>query len=385
MSGTDQPKILVNAANVHKGGGVAVASSFLAATIALGEANRLSVMASDEVHNNLERMDLKPLEHFAQYIRANTCGMSAMWTKAPISRRDFDVVFTVFGPDYGIKRGPANVVGIAQGWVVYPRNEAYSKLPRHTRVKWRAKYAVQALFFSRADVLVAEAEHVKEALGKQGLFKGIPTYVVPNCADGLFWQPARWLPLDLPPKRGDIRLGLVSRAQPHKNLEVFPQVHRELKERHGLNAEFLVTLEPAHWDGMSPEFHACVTNIGPLSLPQVPTFLQGLDAVLFPTLLECYSATPAEAAAIGKPLFASDRPFLHETSGSNVIWIDPLRPSQIADAVADFLAKWDKTKTATPGTEPAWSALDRAKAYLDVCRTAFEGGEPRESAGPRDL
>jgi glycosyltransferase involved in cell wall biosynthesis len=63
-----------------------------------------------------------------------------------------------------------------------------------------------------------------------------------------------------------------------------------------------------------------------------------MDAVIFPSLLECFSATPLEAMVMGKPLFASDRPFNREVCHSHAHYFDPLSPASAATAIAKVFA-----------------------------------------------
>jgi hypothetical protein len=77
-----------------------------------------------------------------------------------------------------------------------------------------------------------------------------------------------------------------------------------------------------------------------------------MDAIIFPSLLECFSATPLEAMVMRRPLFVSDRPFNRDICGAFAYYIDPLGPVGIAELVADVLAK-----------PPDQQMLDRAETH----------------------
>jgi glycosyltransferase involved in cell wall biosynthesis len=80
-----------------------------------------------------------------------------------------------------------------------------------------------------------------------------------------------------------------------------------------------------------------VVNIGALDVAQCPSFYLQLDGVLFPSLLECFSATPLEAMAMKRALFVADRPFNRDVCGDAAFYFDPLDPGSAANAIAAFI------------------------------------------------
>ncbi|TXH32181.1 MAG: glycosyltransferase family 1 protein [Actinobacteria bacterium] len=368
---TGTARILVNTANLHTGGGVAVATSFVAELAQMpGVASRVTVLASSEVDANVRTMGVDVLA-FADYIACDLRGAAAAWQRKPVRFRDFDVVFTVFGPLYAPVFRARNIMGFAQPWIVYPHNDAYALLPRGERLRTRVKFEVLAAAFAMADVLVVEQEHVRAGLRRRALFRRKRIEVVPSVVDSVYFDRSRWEPLELPPADGRLRLGVVASNYPHKNLAVFPEVKRLLRDRHGLEADFLVTFSEADWARCSDDFRASVVNVGTLALPQCPTLNSQLDGVVLPTLLECYSATPIEALAARTPLFASDRPFVRDTVGDYARYFDPLDPSNIADVIAEyFLHPQDRwSEEADEGfrhVSDGYSARERAQLFVEL-------------------
>lgn len=383
--GPHRPKILVNASNLHGGGGVAVASSAVSALAALPDAaGSITVLASTEVAQNLMRMGAS-LEAFAEYMQFDTYGLSALIRKKPLRYRDFDAVFTVFGPLYSPVVGAKNVMGFAQPWVAYPHNSAYSLLAARDRLKTRLKFELVAAFFATADVLIVEQEHVRKALRKRRLFRSKTVDVVPSVVDSIYFDETRWSPVSLPPRAGDLRLGVVSRNYTHKNLGILPQVKTALKENHGIDAEFFVTFSDDEYASCSSDFRDNVSNHGTLALAECPSFNSQLDGVVFPTLLECFSATPIEALAVRTPLFASDRPFIRDTVGKHARYFDPLDPESIARCIYDYfrLPTQEQNEMTEAGFQHVasadYSSLDRAVSLLRIVEQAATGqtqGDP---------
>lgn len=368
-------KVLVNASNLHSGGGVAVASSVIGelSRAELGD-DELVIVVSSEVHRNLLAMDVDQ-EAFSDYRIFDVAGIKALWVRHPFSRKAFDVIMNVFGPSYHFDWAFGSVMGFAQPWVAFPDNPAYELLTPSQRIKTRVKYALVAASFLLADTLVVEQDSVRQALRRRRPFSGRRISVVSNAVDSVFFDRARWQPVDLPEGEGRLKFGLVARNYPHKNLCILSEVKHRLMADHGISADFYVTLTDDEWEKMSDEFRAEIINVGSLKLDQSPSFLSQLDAVVFPTLLECFSASPIEARAVGTPLFASNLDVIRETVGDYAVYFDPLSAVDMSDKIASRLCNGEvqahkerETSTNLEIIMPVDAARIRAESLLELCR-----------------
>lgn len=286
----------------------------------------------------------------------------------------FDLVFTIFGPMYLPRSIRNHVVGFAQSWIIYPKNDVSLRLPLKERLRLRLKFIVQWWFFRTSSQLIVEAKHVRDGLIKEKYFPGDRIDVVSNCVSAIYYEPARWEPvLGLnggPP--GVVKIGYVSRAYIHKNIDFLVDVARELRLVGGVEYQFFVTLNSDEWEARSDEFRRNIFNVGPLNVAQCPSFYKSMDAVFFPSLLESFSATPLEAMLMRRPLFASDRDFVRDCCGVNALYFDPLDPSAAAKKIADWFCKADddvreshlerayRHVMSRPGSR------DRACSYIDI-------------------
>lgn len=346
-------KWLINASNLHVGGGVQVATSFIYELSLINEINnRITIFSSLEVHNSLSELLKDNLSYFDYRLLDNS-------NKSFISRyffsdfQNFRTVFTVFGPLYVWRKKFTSIVGFAQPWIIYPQNECYDMLSWGLQLKTRLKYWIQGLFFKRADLLVVELEHVKQRLIS---VLGIPAeriHVIPNCISSIFLEQEMWQPVAMPAFDGYLRLGFLGRNYLHKNTAIFPAIVAELKEKFKINARFYVTFTESEWKACTPAFRDVSINVGMLSAAQCPRFYQGLDGVVFPSLLECFSATPLEAMVMEKPLFVSDKPFNRDICGDHAIYFPPLSPKKAAEMIANVFA----------GKGPDSRALGAARHY----------------------
>lgn len=169
------------------------------------------------------------------------------------------------------------------------------------------------------------------------------------------------------PRVNGIKLGILSRDYPNKNLSILPQVQSYLKHEYGLEVVFLVTLNEAEWRARSETFRNQVVNVGPLSVAQCPSFYKQLDGVIFPSLLESFSASPIEALTMGLPVFASDRRFVRDTCGEAPVYFDPTDAASIAESIARYF-KAPRPRPVSLASEYTDPSI-RAQRYIEILRT----------------
>ncbi|WP_348683266.1 glycosyltransferase family 4 protein [Acidovorax soli] len=368
-------KFLVNASNLHVGGGVQVAVSLI------DELSRMtnmvadiSVIASTEVDANLKSVNADCLK-FASYEVFNTYGLSALWSGLSEKLIGYDVVFTVFGPLYLWSLKAVSIVGFAQPWIIYPDNEIYRSMSFYRRLKTRIKFLIQSFFFRRADKLIVELDHVKNGLVSHNVFASDKIDIVSNCLSSLFLRPQLWTPLINGIEKTKFSIGFVGRDYPHKNTNILPEIKLILINRYGIDVDFFVTLTSSEWDAKSYFFRTNIINVGELGVSECPGFYQKMDAVIFPSFLECFSATPLEAMAMEKPLFASDRGFVRDVCGDFALYFDPTDSADAANLIASFVnnknqKNIDKFAAARNRVIKFSNPRKRAEDYLKIMQSA---------------
>ena len=373
-----QPRFLINCSNLHVGGAVAVATSViehLSRMPAFGA--DISLLVSSSVQDNLLAMGTD-LSRFVRCEVANFFGVEAMWHGLDKHFIGQDLVFTLFGPAYFLRKRTLHIFGFAQPIIIYPGSPVEKRMPFADWLRQRSKSLLQEAFFARADELVVELEHVQVGLSKRLLLRRIPTHVVYSAVDSVYAARSRWLPVSIATKRHGLKLGIISRNYLHKNLACLPEVKELLASRHGVEVEFFVTFPEEEWAACTDRFRQEVVNVGPLKLAQCPSFYAGMDGVFFPSMLECFSAVPIEAMMMKRPLFASDLPFIRDCCHEHAHYFDPLNVESMALAVASYfkldaaarndgLARAHEFVRGYPGPQ------ERAESYLTIVLKALAG------------
>lgn len=360
-------KLLVYASNLHVGGGLQVATSVINELSCLDlQEDEVTIWASSEVDCNLNELQINK-SSFTAYEVIDHFGIKARWAKERNLLKSFDKVLVIFGPHYLGELPVPVAVGFAQAWIIYKNSEAYDLLTLLGRFRTKLKFSIQEYLFKQSDMLIVELEHVKTGLIRNQIMTADRIKVIHNCISSIFQMPSLWQSLVLPEKKKPYRLGFLGRNYVHKNTAIFPEVLKLLNDVHGLSVELLVTFTDQEWDQCSQDFRDSVINVGPLDLTQCPEFYKCLDGLLFPSLLECFSATPLEAMAMLCPIFVSDRPFMHDICKEYAKYINPISPQHIAEVLASSLkSKKDQVnlQEAKNYAISFSSPQDRAKGFL---------------------
>lgn len=365
-------KVCVNASNLHNGGGIQVATSFIDELSRLPVVDLdISVFVSSEVAKNLKEIRVNTAV-FSQYRILNSYGLSSLWGGFQRNFNKFDLVFTVFGPAYFLVMHGVWLTGFAQAWIVNIDNEVFRSFNLLQKFKNWGKFYLQAWFFRRSGKLIVELDHVKHGLIKKGIAKKKDIYVVYNCISSIYFEPEKWRPVPLIRNSEKFSIGFVGRDYAHKNVSILLDI-KKLLACQGVDVDFYVTLTSSEWSARSGDYRSNINNVGELTVAQCPSFYQLMDAVIFPSMLECFSATPLEAMIMRKPLFASDREFVRDVCGDFAWYFDPVDPASAAAKIMLYLEDYAgrdvaRLENAREHAANFSNAKYRAEEYIKIIR-----------------
>ncbi|WP_404971978.1 glycosyltransferase [Vibrio campbellii] len=326
----------INATNLHVGGGVQVATSFISELISLIEkdfvdGSLFNVFVSEKVSNCLDVTT--KVELLNMFIVENVHGFSKPSEKTLNIFRSSDVTFTIFGPCYFSLGKSTHVCGFAQPWILYPDNEVYLTKGMLRKLLIKSKYFIQYLYFKSSDVLVVEANHVENQLRKLGYNRKIE--VVPNCVSSFYSNADTNVVFGY---KGKKTIGFIGRAYEHKNLAVLKDVNNILLRKYNQKINFLFTLSDLEMLDLKFDIIENFYSVGEIKPADCIKFYNSIDATIFPSFLECFSATPIESIKMNKPIIGSDRHFLKEFAKEAALYFDPQNPEDIAEKVNEFFS-----------------------------------------------
>lgn len=274
-------------------------------------------------------------------------------------------VFSVFGPSYW--RPKVNhTCGYAKPHYVYKKSPFFKTISLKDRFKLKLKEFFHLYDFKKnADVLITENPDVSAKI-KVRLKKEV--YTVTNNYNQIFDKPEFWKFKELPKFDGEYLLTIAANY-PHKNLKIIPKVVQELINRDIHKFRFAVTLNRGDLKS-NEQIDKYIVYLGKVEVNECPSLYKQSKYMFLPTLLECFSASYAEAMKMKNIILTSNLDFAIGICGDAAVYYNALDPISIVDELIkidsdqikqkEIIAKGIKTLTNFD------SAKERAVKYLDI-------------------
>lgn len=238
-----------------------------------------------------------------------------------VEEKGIDAVLTIFGPSRWRPRVP-HLCGFARSQICIPESPYWKRLTLAQRIRWYiSRHILKVLFNLSAKNLWTENAFITERI--QAIYPKKRVYTVTNYYNQVFDHPEAWdNSISLPPFDG-ITLLTVSANYPHKNLGIIRPTIAWLREhRPDLRFRFVLTLNEEQLFPLTPVERAHVVLVGPVKIAQVPHLFEQADIMFLPTLLECFSASYAEAMRMKTPILTSDLGFAHSLCADAACYFD---------------------------------------------------------------
>ncbi len=367
-------KILINATNLNEGGGLQVATSFLKDLNQLDLSSQLdiSVYVSSAVDKNLEA-EFFDKSYFFEYKVKHRKEISLLNSS---KLNQFDLVFTIFGPFFLPFYRKKHICGFAQPWVIYSAKDVLRKFNFLKRCFLTFKYFLAACIFKQADMLLVESNHIKELLIKKGFANEIE--VVENAVSSVFYNQDEWQEINsdvFDSKK--INIGVLSGGYPHKNLDFIVKLAINLENDYPNTFNFIFTIKSDQFIELMQGLQiSSLQNLGPIKIYQCPDFYCQIDAIILPSLLECFSITPYEAMLMKKVVFLSDRDFFKKNCFSYAKYFDPLTVSSAIDLIenwffnADSIDRDKQLDLAYRYAKKQINSVEKSRRYIQIIRNS---------------
>jgi len=365
-------KIIINASSIFKGGAEQVADSFINECKKIPE-HEYHVLLRDNIKSNLNIKDFPENFIFYDIKKRPGSGIINLYN----SLRYFDTIEKEIQPDvvistggHGFWRSEAPVIGgFNIPHYIYPDSPYFEQIGIKKKLFWWLKKKIDLIFYRRLDAIFVQTEDVKVRLSK--LIKDIPIHVVSNTVNACFFDYEKDKRI-LPKRNGkEFRFLTLSAYYPHKNLDIIKEVLDILFSKSIENIKFVLTLPEDKFEKFIDKKYADnIINVGPVPINDCPILYRECDAMFLPTLLECFSASYAEAMKMEKPILTSDLGFAHTVCNKAALYFDPLDPADIVesiellindDSIYDRLVR-EGTKEFKKFNSPA----ERARAYIKI-------------------
>lgn len=373
-------KIFINTASTFKGGGVQVANSFIEECRQHPE-NDYHVVLGTTIGQMIKQEDFPANFHFYKIdyrpaTKVFSLRGSSNFFKQLEAKIKPDVVFTTSGPAYWKPKAP-HLAGYNLPHYIYTDSPFMARLPLKNKIRWNLKGAMIRHFFKRdADAYVVQTDDVNQRVRKYLTTDKV--YTVTNTFSAKYLNPKTVLD-KLPAKQeGEFRLLTLSAWYAHKNLGIIKPVADILRQQNQTDIKFVLTLpQDIYLEQFPTQYHGQIINVGPVKIDEAPSLYKECDAMFLPTLLECFSASYAEAMVMRKPILTSNLGFAHTVCHNAALYFDPVNAEDIAAKMLQlYQSEKLQQELIEKGNETIkqfGSAQDRAGKYLEILKQLADG------------
>lgn len=298
-----------------------------------------------------------------------------------------DVVLTIFGPAYWKPRA-IHVCGFANAWIFTDNEHAWRVLSLGQKaVVWgRRLYRRRVLQYEDASALIVETEALVGAI--KAKWPGREVFAVPNTCGQAFFERDRktdghgeLLPFK---EEREFRIVTLSQYYPHKNLEIIPEIARFLQDKQpAADFRFYLSLDEnsSRWAVIREKARILgiqrhVISVGVVQPQRAPDFYEGADAMLLPSVLECFSANYPEAMKMGVPIVTTDLPFARSVCGDAALYYSPRNAESAAAAIETLYRDISFAQSlVSKGAERIRefpTPREKARRYIEICEALYE-------------
>lgn len=252
-----------------------------------------------------------------------------------------DLVYCIWGPSYWVPKSTF-VIGFALGTYLYESNFHLSSFEK-LKVYFKKKYT--QFIYKKANIIIVETKTVKERLSLSFRISSSKIEVVPNSLNNIFLSEIN-VP-DIQSLHIESKFIFVPAAYyPHKNFEIFPKIIKALLEKNS-KIDIQIYLTVRELDVCNTSFYDELIKdnllkyfkfLGPLSLDKMSYYYKNCICILFPSLVESFSAVFLESFFFKKILLVNDLDFSKELDQGNCILITTNDFTEYAKTIDDLLA-----------------------------------------------
>lgn len=323
-------KFLLNLSNNLSLGGRQVAQSLLMEFAEIAGDDRIGVVTSP---GTAAAMELSGSDLFmCSASPANPLTRRRVLRELDAIEHEFapDVVFSVFGPAYWRPHAP-HLMGFALSQMIYRDTPLPLLMSPLRRLKFRLEfdYYKRHCILRNSDFFWCETDDVKTRMHGM-LHVPLEKITMAGNTCNEFFKVVT--PAPAPSDDGRFRVLTLSNNAMHKNLAIIGEIAKLLAAS---GVEFMVTLPDADFKSLFGR-RTDIINLGQLAPRQCPDAYRRCDAVLCPSLLECFSANYPEAMASGKPIIAADLPFATQLCKDAALYYSALSAADAAEKIIEL-------------------------------------------------
>ena len=134
----------------------------------------------------------------------------------------------------------------------------------------------------------------------------------------------------------NIRFVYVGANYKHKNLNILGEVFHKIRIENNIKITLVLTMSNSDYDLLGDLTKQFCQNIGYAKPEDLQYLYKKIDAMIFPSLLECFSISPIEAMYCKIPILCSDRVFIREFCNDVPFYFEPNDINSIKRSILQF-------------------------------------------------
>lgn len=289
-----------------------------------------------------------------------------------VKKHGIEAVLTVFGPSKW-KPKVRHLCGFAMGHIVLDDSPYWGTLSRAALIKARVRNRLMLWNFRRtAREFWCENEFIAQRLREK--LPGSRLTIATNSCNPIFEDKGRWQKgVKLPAFEGMTVL-TVSANYPHKNLRIFIEAMRRLKEvRPEAAVRCVLTVKPEEYGPMPEVLMGRILLIGPVAIDVLPGLYSQAQVMALPTLMECFSASWVEAMRMGLPIITTDLECSRSICGDAALYFEPLNAESLAKKILELYDSEDLQRRMIEAGRRRLEVFDTAEERAAKLIRALEG------------
>ncbi|XZF15380.1 glycosyltransferase [Chitinophagaceae bacterium MMS25-I14] len=341
--------LMLNASNLRFGGGITVALQLLQATTPIRSADKIYIIApAGKGYEKLARFPNVHMIYVPERFHSNWAVkwyynrfVFRKWAKQLAIDRIVSLGNIAF-PSAGILQ----LLLIQNAYLLHESGPVWERMNAGSRLYNRFMIAYTKANLRHAHSFALQTKLIQRQFCTTFNIPADKTFIIPNVLPAF---PAGNENHALTKSENGIRLLVLSKYYPHKNLEILLPLARLIQEKK-LPITISITISQVESAGAAAfaqqvkqqHTEKIILLTGHVSHKDIPAIYEQHDALLLPTLLESFSGSYLEAMHFRKPIFTSDLDFAKEICGDAAYYFDPLQPSSILDIITQAFADPEK-------------------------------------------
>lgn len=328
-------RILINGMNSKTGGGKSILNNFLSLLKEHKQNNHYVILVPSKSEYEQYQCSYIEIIEVPSIYKQNMLFPFTNRFILPKLIRDFQINVVLNLADVPIPTNVPQLFLFDWSYAVYPDSTVWKMMDFKSYLIRKSKLYFFKKYLHYPKIIIAQTETMKNRLESIYGLKNIE--VIPNAVSLENLDNGEAYEFRLPE---GIKLLYLTYYYPHKNLEIFIPLAKEIKRKR-LPYKLVTTIDATQHKG-AKEFldnvkkfalEDIIINIGPVDMKNVPSLYKKCDGLLMPTLLESFSGTYVEAMFHKIPIFTSDIDFAKGVCEESAFYFDPFNIDSILNSI----------------------------------------------------